>query len=73
MAELLSTMAEATLGNGYTIRFEAIDPMTGDPVAGVVVSEAAVQADTRSGDPVVIGLEDLPPLFLPVPLDEGAP
>jgi len=49
MAELLSTMAEVTLGPGYQIVFEAIDPTTGAPVSGVVVSEIAIGAEDISG------------------------
>jgi len=49
-------MAEVTLGPGYQIVFEAIDPTTGAPVSGVVVSEIAIGAEDMSGDgaPTVI-------------------
>ena len=30
------------LPDGYIVRFNALDPTTGDPVAGVVVSEVSI-------------------------------
>lgn len=44
--ELVGGMAEATLGDDYYVQFEAIDPTTGDPVAGVTVAHATLLADT---------------------------
>lgn len=49
MAELLSTMAEVTLGPSYQVIFEAIDPVTGAPVTGVVVSNIAIAAEDLTG------------------------
>ena len=37
-------MAQVTLGPGYQIVFEAIDPTDGSPVTGVVVSNIAIGA-----------------------------
>lgn len=42
-------MAQVTLGPGYQITFEAIDPVTGDPVTGVVISNIGIGAEDLSG------------------------
>lgn len=42
-------MAQVTLGPGYQIVFEAIDPTDGSPVSGVVVSNIAIGAADQSG------------------------
>ena len=42
-------MAQVTLGPGYQIVFEAIDPTDGSPVSGVVVSNIAIGAADNSG------------------------
>ena len=49
MAELLSTMAQVELDTGMQITFEAIDPTSGAPVTGVIVSNIAIGADDLSG------------------------
>ena len=43
-------MAQVTLGPGYQIVFEAIDPTDGSAVSGVVVSNIAIGAADMSGD-----------------------
>lgn len=53
-------MAQVTLGPGYQITFEAIDPVTGAPVTGVVVSNIGIGADDLSvGTPTVVALTPL--------------
>lgn len=64
MAELLSTMAQVTLGPGYQITFEAIDPVSGAPVTGVVVSNIGIGAEDLSGTSGP--LDDTFPLLLPL-------
>lgn len=64
MAELLSTMAQVVLGPGFQITFEAIDPTSGAPVTGVVVSNIGIGADDLSAQ---IGTaQDTFPLLLPL-------
>lgn len=63
MAELLSTMAQVILGPGYQITFEAIDPDTGDPVDGVIISDIGIGAqDLSVGTSSVV---DITPLLVP--------
>lgn len=57
-------MAQVTLGPGYQIVFEAIDPTDGSPVSGVVVSNIAIgAADAATGQASPV---DLTPFLLPV-------
>ena len=42
MAELTAPMPSLPLKNGMRVVFEAIDPTTGDPIAGVIVSIASL-------------------------------
>ena len=49
MTELLSTMAQVTLGPGYLITLDAIDPSSGDEVTGVIVSNIAIGCSDLSG------------------------
>lgn len=56
-------MAQVTLGPGYQIVFEAIDPTDGSPVSGVVVSNIAIGAADGSGS--TGGTLDLTPYLLP--------
>ena len=41
------------LPDGYSIQWRAIDPTTGDDVAGVVVSQIAIQGDPQNTEPDV--------------------
>lgn len=43
--QLSAAIPEMTLADDFTVRFEAIDPATGDPVDGVLVSEASLFVD----------------------------
>lgn len=70
MTALLSTMAEVTIGPGYTIVFEALDPTTLDPVAGVVVASATLYCDTPDLAPEGSGLSEDVPLYTPVELND---
>lgn len=73
MAELLSTLAEATLNGGMSIVFEAIDPTTGAVVTGVVVSQVAVLAETvDAGLDGQVPLDDAEPLWQPIALEDQA-
>jgi hypothetical protein len=64
MTELLSTMAEVTLGPSYKVIFEAIDPTSGAAVTGVVVSNIAIAAEDLTGR-AAAGSGDVFPLLLP--------
>lgn len=44
MADQTAPMPVLEISNNATIRLEAIDPSTGDPVSGVVVSNVAISA-----------------------------
>lgn len=71
MAELLSTLAQATLSGGMIVRFEAIDPTTGANVTGVKVSNVAVLANLEAaGLSGQVPLDDAIPQWVPVPLDD---
>lgn len=50
MAELMASLPVVPLTAGMTIRFEAIDPDTGDAVAGVTVSEAVIYGVDLNAD-----------------------
>lgn len=39
-----------TLSDGWTIRVTALDPATGNPVAGVQVTDVMIQARSLTGD-----------------------
>lgn len=68
--ELMSTLAELTLGPLFEIKLEAIDPDTGAPVTGVVVTNVAiaVETDEPPPDPVETALET--PLWIPLALED---
>lgn len=73
MTALLSTMADVTIGPGYEIVFEALDPTTLDQVAGVVISSATLYCDAPDLVPEGAGLSGDVPLYTPVDLnDQGA-
>lgn len=72
MAELIAPLPRATLVHGMTIAFEAIDPTTGAPVTGVVVSDAAIYANANDDGPVEVSdvtvtVPDVTPLWTPLP------
>lgn len=72
MAETLSTMSQVVLNNGCRIVLEAIDPATGNPVSGVVVSAVAIYATDVSP---VRGEDDsgeVVPLLTSLSLDDQA-
>ena len=52
---------DTVIGDGYTVRFTALDPTTGAVVSGVVVSEANVTGEDLSGGG---GASDLGPFML---------
>lgn len=53
------------LGLGYTIRFAAVDPVTGNAVTGVKVSGCSIlSADTAGDTPELVATS---PLWVPVP------
>ena len=73
MAELISTLAEATLVGGMFIRFEAIDPTSGAAVTGVKVSSVAVLAELQPGGTLAqVTLDDSVPQWTPIPLESQA-
>ena len=50
-AKLTSPMPEnLILGDGYTIRFAAVDPTTGADVSGVTVTNVNIDGDTQGTD-----------------------
>ena len=55
MAEkLTASMArELILGDGYTIRFAAVDPTTGADVSGVKVTNVNIDGDTQGTDALI--------------------
>lgn len=74
--EQVAPLPRTTLISGMTIAFEAIDPTTGAPVAGVEVSVAAVYGDdgNASVEAVTAPSVQLPsttPLWAPIPVTEG--
>ena len=54
------------LGTNFQLVFAAVDPLTGDPVSGVVVRGAQIVASQIEG--TVAGLAT--PLWLPLPLSD---
>jgi len=56
---------ELVISSGYILRFAALDPTTGNAVAGVSVSLATAEVDRIAGN-----LDDLAPLPRLVPTDE---
>ena len=56
---------ELIISDGYVLRFAALDPTSGAPVAGVVVSLATAEVTRLAGD-----LGDLAPNPLLVPTHE---
>ena len=74
MAELLAPLPNATLIGGMSIVLEALDPTTGNPVAGVIVSDLAIYADTdaSAGETVAtveLSLPEIGPLWAPTPAE----
>jgi hypothetical protein len=72
MAELIAPLPRATLVNGMVIAFEAIDPTTGAPVGGVIVSDVAIYANGQdlgeeAATTVNVTLPDSTPLWTPLP------
>lgn len=63
--QLSAAMPEATVSDDFYVRFEAIDPATGEPVTGITVQNAALFVDEDTGD----GAEPLggPQMFIPGP------
>ena len=50
-AKLTAPMAgDLILGDGYTIRFAAVDPTTGSDVSGVTVTNVNIDGDTQGTD-----------------------
>lgn len=70
MAELMSTLAEVTLGPLYEIKFEAIDPDTGDPVTGVLVTDVGIYVETDDPLPEQGDTPPVQPLWLPLALED---
>lgn len=70
MTALLSTMAEVTIGPGYSIVFEALDPSSLAAVAGVVVTTATLYCDAPDLVPEGAGLSEDVPLYTPVELND---
>jgi len=61
----VSMPPDMAVPGGYTIRFTAIDPSTGETVAGVVISNASIQAGIDLG--VASTLDSGPFMFVPGP------
>lgn len=70
MVELLSTMAQLKLANNVTIKFEAIDPASGDPVSGVVITDAVLYGDNLTPQQAAELTAAVAPIWIPLPLDE---
>lgn len=62
--DLLSTMPSSALDDGCRIVVEAIDPVTGGPIAGVQVSEVSIYAEDLRGG---AGGDDNPGPFVYTP------
>jgi len=74
MAELIAPLPRLTLSPGMTIRLEAIDPDTGAPVTGVVVSNLAIYgtvggAAAETDALVEVNLPEVEPLWAPTPAE----
>lgn len=52
-----------TLQPGYVVRVVALDPTTGDPVAGVEVSGVSMQVDAAGPDDEPIKVDPFHPLY----------
>jgi hypothetical protein len=74
VTEQIAPLPRATLANGMTIAFEAIDPTTGAAVTGVKVTNVAIYADgvdstDAAVSPVEVSLPDTAPLWAPLPVE----
>lgn len=74
MGEQIAPLPRATLSNGMTIAFEAIDPTTGAAVTGVTVTNVAVYDDGGSdafevSEPGTVSLPDATPLWAPITVE----
>lgn len=70
--KLTASMPEGMdLDFSYTIQYSALDPVTGDDVAGVVVSSAAILATQLSSGGA--GALAVAPVWVPVSLDDLKP
>lgn len=70
MTDLLSTLAEVTLYEGYQIVFEALDPTTGAAVAGVKINSATITAEDLSSPIGGGAIENAVPLLTPLSLED---
>lgn len=50
MADLIAPLPIVRIYGGMTLRLEAIDATTGNPVAGVVVTDVAIYGHALDGD-----------------------
>lgn len=61
------------LDASYTIQWAALDPVTGDPVSGVVVNNAAMLvSQVTPGGFAALQADNFVPLYTPVALDDQA-
>lgn len=61
-------MAERlVLGDGFTIRFTAVDPSTGNPVTGVTVTNVNIDGDAQGTEAQPVELTPGPYMLVPGP------
>lgn len=58
------------IGQGYTLRFTALDPTTGAEVSAVVITAANFTAGLLGQTTADDLLADVPPLWVPIPNDQ---
>lgn len=58
-------MVQLELDNGCRVVLEAIDPLTGSPVNGVVLTAVAIYGDAKPGDSSYGDLSDPVPGYTP--------
>ena len=68
--QLISTMATPLLVFGARAVFEAIDPVTGAPVAGVKLTNPVLAGINLSDNTPQLPPSTVEPLWLPIPTDQ---
>lgn len=72
MTEVISSMPVLPLVVGMRVRFEAVDPTTGSPVAGVTVSNAVLYAVDVDGEAAGGTVDSGPYMLVPGPTPVAA-
>jgi hypothetical protein len=66
-----SIASDLDLGTAFTLQFTALDPASGAVVAGVIVTNATLTVMNVAGGDLDNLLEQIDPLFIPVPIDSA--